>query len=155
MFDGLLQQTGLAGLTDVELCSEMARSCKPDPAIFLQALAAVGVAPDRAMFVGDSVEADIVGGNRVGMRTALLSARELRRGRVAPRTIRSHTPTTTSITCSMSSTSPSTTGLPTVLLDHQSAIRAGTTVEGDEVHERCTELERTRQPAGHSTDCMD
>jgi len=75
VFDGLLQQTGLAGLTDVELCSEMARSCKPDPAIFLQALAAVSVAPDRAIFVGDSVEADIVGGNRVGMHTALLSAR--------------------------------------------------------------------------------
>jgi HAD superfamily hydrolase (TIGR01509 family) len=76
VFDGLLQQTGLAGLTEVELCSEMARSCKPDPAIFLRALAAVSVAPDRAMFVGDSIEADIVGGNRVGMRTALLSARD-------------------------------------------------------------------------------
>ena len=76
VFDGLLRQTGLAGLTDVELCSEMARSCKPDPTIFLQALDAVGVSPDRAMFVGDSIDADIVGGNRVGMQTALLSARE-------------------------------------------------------------------------------
>jgi FMN phosphatase YigB (HAD superfamily) len=80
VFDGLLHQTGLAGLTDVELCSEMARSCKPDPAIFLQALAAVSVAPDRAMFVGDCVESDIVGGNRVGMRTALLSNREFTEG---------------------------------------------------------------------------
>jgi putative hydrolase of the HAD superfamily len=80
VFNGLLEQTGLAGLTDVEVCSEMARSCKPHPAIFLQALAAVGAAPADAMFVGDSVEADIVGGNRVGMHTALLSAQEFTLG---------------------------------------------------------------------------
>jgi putative hydrolase of the HAD superfamily len=76
VFEGLLQQTGLAGLTDIEVCSEMARSCKPDPAIFRMALEGIGVAPARAMFVGDSVESDVVGGNRVGMRTVLLSGRK-------------------------------------------------------------------------------
>ena len=40
------------------------------------ALDGIGVPPARAMFVGDSVESDVVGGNRVGMRTVLLSARE-------------------------------------------------------------------------------
>ena len=76
VFEGLLEQIGLAGLTDIEVCSEMARSCKPDPAIFRMALDGIGVPPERAMFVGDSVESDVVGGNRVGMRTVLLSGRE-------------------------------------------------------------------------------
>jgi FMN phosphatase YigB (HAD superfamily) len=76
VFDALLEQTGLAGLTDVEVCSEMARSCKPDPAIFEMAFDAIDIAPQRAMFVGDSVESDVAGGNRVGMRTVLLTARE-------------------------------------------------------------------------------
>jgi HAD superfamily hydrolase (TIGR01549 family) len=76
VFEALLEQAGLAGLTDIEVCSEMARSCKPDPAIFLMALDGIGVPPARAMFVGDSVESDVVGGNRLGMRTVLLSGRE-------------------------------------------------------------------------------
>jgi putative hydrolase of the HAD superfamily len=54
----------------------MARSCKPDPAIFEMAFDAIDIAPQRAMFVGDSVESDVAGGNRVGMRTVLLTARE-------------------------------------------------------------------------------
>lgn len=76
VFRVLLKRSGLAGLTDVELCSEEARSCKPHPSIFLQALAAIDIAPRHALFVGDSVDSDIVGGNRVGMRTALLPGRE-------------------------------------------------------------------------------
>jgi len=76
VFDALLEQTGLAGLTEVELCSEMARSCKPHPAIFRQALAALKVEPVDALFVGDSVDCDVVGANRVGMGTALLTARK-------------------------------------------------------------------------------
>jgi HAD superfamily hydrolase (TIGR01509 family) len=76
VFEALLAQAGLAGLTDVEVCSEVARSCKPHPEIFHLALRTVGVEPSGAMFVGDDVDTDIVGANRVGMRTALLSARE-------------------------------------------------------------------------------
>jgi len=76
VFEGLLEQTGLAGVTEFEVCSEMARSCKPHPAIFRMALEAIDISPQRAMFVGDSVESDVVGGNRLGMRTALLTARE-------------------------------------------------------------------------------
>ena len=80
VFRGLLNQSGLAGLTDVELCSEEAESCKPHPRIFLQALAAIDTAPANSLFVGDSIEADIIGANRVGMRTALLSGREFNLG---------------------------------------------------------------------------
>jgi HAD superfamily hydrolase (TIGR01509 family) len=76
LFHGLLDQTGLAGATDVEMCTEQARSCKPHPAIFERALDTLGAAPVDALFVGDSVEQDIVGANRVGMTTALVSGAE-------------------------------------------------------------------------------
>jgi len=74
-FRALLEHTGLARLTDVELCSQEANSVKPDPRIFRQALAVVGVAPERSLFVGDSIDSDIVGANRVGMATALVTGR--------------------------------------------------------------------------------
>jgi HAD superfamily hydrolase (TIGR01509 family) len=76
VFEALLKLTGLAGSTDVEICSEVARSCKPHPEIFHKALRSIGVDPSEAMFVGDDIDTDIVGGNRIGMRTALLSARQ-------------------------------------------------------------------------------
>jgi FMN phosphatase YigB (HAD superfamily) len=76
VFEALLKVTGLAGLTDAEVCSEVARSCKPHPEIFHYALRKIGVDASDAMFVGDDVDTDIVGGNRVGMRTALLSGRQ-------------------------------------------------------------------------------
>jgi FMN phosphatase YigB (HAD superfamily) len=80
VFEALLKQTGLAGSTDAEVCSEVARSCKPHAEIFHRALRTIGVEPSDAMFVGDSVDADIVGGNRIGMRTTLLSAGEFTLG---------------------------------------------------------------------------
>ena len=76
VFEALLKQTRLAGSTDIEICSEVARSCKPHPEIFHTALRSIGVDPSDAMFVGDDIDTDIVGGNRIGMRTALLSARQ-------------------------------------------------------------------------------
>ena len=63
VFEALLKLTGLAGLTDVEICSEVARSCKPHPEIFHRALRVIGVDPPDAMFIGDDTDTDIVGGN--------------------------------------------------------------------------------------------
>ena len=80
VFEALLKQTGLAGSSDAEVCSEVARSCKPHAEIFHRALRTIGVEPSDAMFVGDSVDADIVGGNRIGMRTTLLSPGEFTLG---------------------------------------------------------------------------
>ncbi len=69
VFDGLIDQLGFADHVDVAVCSETARSCKPHPGIFRHALDALGVPADRAMFVGDQIDSDVVGGNRLGMVT--------------------------------------------------------------------------------------
>ncbi|NLV75086.1 MAG: HAD-IIA family hydrolase [Chloroflexi bacterium] len=45
---------------------------KPEPAIFSQTLSAMGVAPDCAASLGDRLETDILGGQRLGMQTILL-----------------------------------------------------------------------------------
>jgi HAD superfamily hydrolase (TIGR01509 family) len=80
VFEALLKQTGLAGSSDAAVCSEVARSCKPHAEIFHRALRTIDVDPTDAMLVGDSVDADIVGGNRIGMWTALLAAGEFTLG---------------------------------------------------------------------------
>ncbi|MHA1626533.1 MAG: HAD family hydrolase [Candidatus Asgardarchaeia archaeon] len=51
---------------------------KPHPKIFLAALERLGVLPEESIFVGDSVENDIVGANKVGMWTVLLKRKGLR-----------------------------------------------------------------------------
>jgi HAD superfamily hydrolase (TIGR01509 family) len=62
-----LQGLGLDGLTVVT--SAEAGAPKPDPAVFLRALAELGVRPGRALHVGDS-EADEKGARAAGMRFA-------------------------------------------------------------------------------------
>jgi HAD superfamily hydrolase (TIGR01450 family) len=44
---------------------------KPEPPLFRIALERLGIAPAQAAMVGDSVESDVGGGRRVGMRTVL------------------------------------------------------------------------------------
>jgi HAD superfamily hydrolase (TIGR01450 family) len=44
---------------------------KPEPPLFRMALRRLGVAPEEAAMVGDSVPSDVVGARRVGMRTVL------------------------------------------------------------------------------------
>jgi 4-nitrophenyl phosphatase len=42
---------------------------KPQPGIYRQALAMLGVAPERAVMLGDRLETDILGGHRAGLHT--------------------------------------------------------------------------------------
>lgn len=72
----LMRVAGLEPYFDSVLSSETARSCKPDPAIFLEALRRAGCQPDEALFVGDTLAQDIAGANRVGMRSVLLWHRD-------------------------------------------------------------------------------
>lgn len=45
---------------------------KPEPVIFHQALARMGSGPEETVMIGDRLETDILGGQRVGMKTILV-----------------------------------------------------------------------------------
>ena len=76
--DGLVERLGLDAVVDTWTSSESAQSCKPDSQIYRVALAAAGCDAGEVLFVGDTVEHDIVGPRAQGMRTALLIADERR-----------------------------------------------------------------------------
>lgn len=50
--------------------------CKPHPTIFRDALTTLGVAPEDALFVGDSPSDDIAGAKRVGMNVAWVNVHD-------------------------------------------------------------------------------
>lgn len=70
--DRMVENSGVAPYFDDILCSEEAQSCKPHEGIFLEALRRAGCKPEEALFVGDTIDHDIEGANRVGMRTVLI-----------------------------------------------------------------------------------
>ncbi|MBI3303231.1 MAG: HAD family hydrolase [Deltaproteobacteria bacterium] len=73
---------------DSVLSSEQARSCKPELAIFSEALRRAGCAAEEALFVGDSLQQDIAGANRAGLRSVLIwsdASREPPEGEHQPR----------------------------------------------------------------------
>jgi 2-haloalkanoic acid dehalogenase type II len=72
----LIDVAGLRGCFDFLLSSETAGACKPDPAIFAEALRRARCAPQEALFVGDTLAQDIAGANRAGMRSVLLWHRD-------------------------------------------------------------------------------
>jgi HAD superfamily hydrolase (TIGR01509 family) len=69
----MLDNLGLRAHLDDWISSEAARSCKPDPGIFRQALARAGCEPDEALFVGDSRIHDIQGARAVGIPAVLIA----------------------------------------------------------------------------------
>jgi HAD superfamily hydrolase (TIGR01509 family) len=56
---------------------------KPDPAIFLHALAHVDAQPDKSLYVGDSLTHDVIGAKSAGMKTVLLSQKPKKGGDIA------------------------------------------------------------------------
>jgi putative hydrolase of the HAD superfamily len=70
--DDVLAGLGLGGLLNTVVTSAVAGARKPDPEIFRIALARLRCAPERALFVGDSLEVDIAGGQAAGVRSLLL-----------------------------------------------------------------------------------
>jgi HAD superfamily hydrolase (TIGR01549 family) len=62
-----IEQFGLADLMDVIIVSEEVQLAKPDPAIFRLALERLDVAPQQALYVGDSLRSDLMGAHAVGM----------------------------------------------------------------------------------------
>ena len=69
LLDEDLRRMGLAERLDVAVFSSELGRRKPDPLMFERALEAVGTAPERALFVGDSRYADVHGAKQMGMRT--------------------------------------------------------------------------------------
>jgi HAD superfamily hydrolase (TIGR01509 family) len=67
----VLDRAGMSGLLDAVVLSYEAGVVKPDATIFSQALEAIGVAPERALMVGDSWRDD-AGAAGLGIRTLLL-----------------------------------------------------------------------------------
>jgi putative hydrolase of the HAD superfamily len=72
--DGLVARLGLDAFVDTWTSSESARSCKPDARIYRVALQAAGCDAAEVLFVGDTVDHDVIGPRAQGMSTALLVA---------------------------------------------------------------------------------
>ncbi|MGH3119123.1 MAG: HAD family hydrolase [Gaiellales bacterium] len=65
----VLERQGLVDRVDVIVLSSEIGKRKPHPAIFERALKELVVPAEAALFVGDRLEADVVGASRVGMKT--------------------------------------------------------------------------------------
>jgi putative hydrolase of the HAD superfamily len=74
-----LANMGLAGYWDTVLCSEMTGRIKPHPLPFLELAKRLEVAPERLLYVGNSVPYDIVGAKNVGMKAALVTHSPIKR----------------------------------------------------------------------------
>lgn len=71
----LLDRYGLTELFDVIIVSGAINKRKPSPEIYEKALQALGVDSKSAVFVGDTVDADIAGPKSLGMRTIYIERR--------------------------------------------------------------------------------
>lgn len=65
----ILEQQGIAERVDAVVLSSEVGKRKPHPAIFEHALRELEVDSREALFVGDRLDADVLGASRVGMRT--------------------------------------------------------------------------------------
>lgn len=65
----ILERRNLNGFFKTILSSAALRIRKPHQEIFTQALSSLGVKASDSIFVGDSMEADVVGSKRMGMRS--------------------------------------------------------------------------------------
>jgi len=69
---------------DVVVCSEQAGFLKPDTAAFLEIAKRMGTAPEKILYVGNSVSYDVAGAHKAGMKAALVRAVPFLPGREKP-----------------------------------------------------------------------
>lgn len=74
MMQRQVEKNGIAALVDAVVFSSGMGRRKPAPEVYRATLEAVGVAADRALFVGDRVREDYEGPVRVGMRAVICTA---------------------------------------------------------------------------------
>jgi len=72
LFAPRLNALGLAGYLDAVVSSADVGLAKPNPSPYLKALAALGLEPHEAIFVGDNVSTDIAGARAAGIRAVLI-----------------------------------------------------------------------------------
>lgn len=71
----LIDRFGLRGFFEVILISAVEKIRKPDQRIYTRALKNLRVPPERAVMVGDTLTADILGAQNAGMRTVWITTR--------------------------------------------------------------------------------
>jgi putative hydrolase of the HAD superfamily len=80
----LLRISGIGDVFDVVVVSGAINKRKPSPEIFQSALKLLGVSASEAVFVGDTIDADIEGAKAVGMRAVYIERRMQRKPKVCP-----------------------------------------------------------------------
>ncbi len=73
--DKLLKKYGLEQFFDVVVVSGAVNKRKPSPEIFQKALAEIGVSAEETVFVGDTVDADVIGAKAAGMKSIFIERR--------------------------------------------------------------------------------
>lgn len=66
-----LEKSGLLQYFDLVLCSEEVGVNKPDPAVFLHALEYTGGTAHNSIMIGDDLQIDVLGAEKVGMKGVL------------------------------------------------------------------------------------
>lgn len=74
--EGLLERLEIAPLLEIAVISGVEGIEKPDPRIFLAALRRLGVAPERALYVGDNWRVDVEPAVALGMGAVLVDRRD-------------------------------------------------------------------------------
>jgi putative hydrolase of the HAD superfamily len=87
--DKLLKKHGLYKLFDVITVSASVNKRKPSPEIFHKALAKLCVTAENAVFVGDTVDADVEGAKSVGMKSIYIERRPQKESTPPDQTIKS------------------------------------------------------------------
>ncbi len=73
---GVLHDTGVADSFEAVIISAEAGVRKPHPRIFRQMLRLLGIEPHMTLFVGDTARDDVLGAQRVGMRTVWINPKD-------------------------------------------------------------------------------
>jgi len=75
-----LERVGVSDLFTSMVFSSDWRSIKPSSKLFSTALSALDAAPDEVLFVGDSLQHDVEGAKRAGLRTVWVTSEQTRHG---------------------------------------------------------------------------
>ena len=78
----ILEDAGIDKYFNLVVVSSEAGSNKPDERIFRIALEELGLKPDEVVMIGNRISTDILGGNKVGMKTVHLKWNDMYRERV-------------------------------------------------------------------------